>query len=272
MGIPQLDTSQETQDYYKSAGELSMPVSSETLDYSSLDKKMAHARTTKEKINLIYGFLHKHVKMPYLDPGYNRTNKFKRNAKEIYESGKGTGCTDFAIAFMAVSRRYGIPTTFLSTAEQGYAQRVTKGERPSHVFGHSFCECYDEKEGKWLLADPMFGITEDKYNPEGTIKLSFLHRVGGQRKFIPYSRGRDYSFLTKTPNKGFIDYMNDGILGKIAGDYEKDSKTYGRGERVTQEELQEVKNSLGIKEPSVEAKRIKQATMEPSNESGNENF
>ncbi len=272
MGIPQLETNKETQDYYRTSGELSTPVSSEILDYTSLDKKMANAKTTKQKIDLVYRFLHKHVKLPYLDSDYQRKNKFKRSAEQIYESGKGTGCTDFAVAFMAVSRRYGIPTTLLSTAEQGYAQRVTQGERPSLVSGHSFCECYDEKTGKWLLADPMNLWTEENYNPEKTIKLAFLHRVGGKRNFVAYARGRDYSFLTKTPNKSFVDYMNDGILGNISGDYEKDSSTYGRGAKVSKEELDEVKQSLGIKDEKTFGKtsRSSQSSMSQSSDYENE--
>lgn len=112
--------------------------------------------------------------------------KFMRTAKEIWESKKSSGCTDYAILYATFARTLGIPTTVLHAAEYDWLKRLKNGEDSWMHFGHTFCECYFNSE--WVLIDPTSGYIARTYNSE---KLEFPYKIAGKNVYIPYFRGLD---------------------------------------------------------------------------------
>lgn len=112
--------------------------------------------------------------------------KFKRNAKEIWESGFCTGCTDRTILFSTFARQLNIPTTLLHTAEKSWLKKCKNGEKPTVYCGHSFCECFFEN--KWILVDPTSEKIEYNYDCNN-IHLSY--KISSSCDFISYFRGLD---------------------------------------------------------------------------------
>ncbi len=112
--------------------------------------------------------------------------KFVRSSKEIWESKKASGCTDFAILYATFARTLGIPTTILYTAEYEWVKRLKNGEDTAEHFEHSFCESYFC--GKWVLVDPTCSFITENYNPN---RLELTYKVGDKNVFIPYYRGID---------------------------------------------------------------------------------
>ena len=127
-----------------------------------------------------------HSKLSFEEKMEIRQNlQFQRSAKEIWESGKCVGCTDWALVFAVFSRQLGIPTTYLHTVEEGCLKNIQLNQKCSHI-GHTFCECF--YQGKWILVDPTKKKIEWEYNID-KLKLNYL--VGGYNVFIPYFRGLD---------------------------------------------------------------------------------
>lgn len=112
--------------------------------------------------------------------------KFSRTAKEIWESGYASGCTDFALLFCTFARQLNIPTTLLHTAEYNWLQKLLHNEPQKIHYGHSFCECF--YNNKWVLVDPTYKKITPKYNIN-EIQLNYF--INGNTKFIPYFRGID---------------------------------------------------------------------------------
>lgn len=112
--------------------------------------------------------------------------KFKRTAKEIWESGFASGCTDYAIIFSTLARQIGIPTTCLHTAEYNWIRKLQNNENHAIHIGHSFCECFYDQ--KWILVDPSFRKIEFKYDSK---KITLSYDVLNTNIFIPYYRGLD---------------------------------------------------------------------------------
>lgn len=113
-------------------------------------------------------------------------NKFQRTAKQIWESKKATGCTDYALLFVTFARQLGFSATLLHTAEFSWISRLqNNGDYKVH-YGHTFCECF--YKGRWVLVDPTRVKIEFDYNPD-CLKLNYL--VGESSVFVPYFRGLD---------------------------------------------------------------------------------
>lgn len=187
--LEELGTDEETRQHYLEAG----PMTADFLNDPKLDAKMAKAKTTQQKIKIIYRYIHTKKLFghaAFTPKEYKAEHKFKRNAGQIWEGKRMTGCTDYALVFAAIARKYGIPTTFLATAEAGFAEEVLQGKNDGMHSGHAFCECYDAEQKKWVLADPMAGLSEKEYDPK-KIKLTGFHNVAGKKGFIPYARVRD---------------------------------------------------------------------------------
>ena len=126
-------------------------------------------------------------KVPFTqDVELKNKHKFKRTAKEIWEDGFCTGCTDRAMIFATLARQLNIPTTLLHTAELSWVQKCKNGEKPKIHSGHSFCECFFE--GKWILVDPTFGKIEFDYDCN---KIHLSYQVSNSNDFISYFRGLD---------------------------------------------------------------------------------
>lgn len=126
------------------------------------------------------------VKYASGDKEYICNNQFNRSAKEVFESEKTVGCTDYAILFATFARQIGIPTSFLHTVSVKWLEKLKNGEEIEKYKGHSFCECFID--GEWMLVDPTNKRIVGEYNPE-KIELNYL--IGGENEFIPYFRGLD---------------------------------------------------------------------------------
>lgn len=113
--------------------------------------------------------------------------KFSRTAKEIWESGFTTGCTDMGLVFATMARQLGYPTTLLHTAEENWIKRLQAGEDSKMHYGHTFCEVFFND--KWILVDPTAKKILYDYN---TTKIQLPYDLGGNCIFIPYKRCIDF--------------------------------------------------------------------------------
>ena len=75
------------------------------------------------KIESLINYIH-HCLNVKLSQNEKNKVKFQRTAKEIWESGFASGCTDWAIVFSTLARQIGIPTTFLHTAEFNWIKNL----------------------------------------------------------------------------------------------------------------------------------------------------
>lgn len=170
-------------------GDLTKPF----LDDDYVNEKVMTDFNAKKKVNKnytkiesLYHWINHNVKYAKGENDFIARNKFQRNAKEIWESKKATGCTDYALVFSTFARQIGIATTLLHTAEYNWCLRLKNGGDYKVHYGHSFCECF--YQGKWILVDPTCRKIEFEYNPE---KIELTYTVGENSIFIPYFRGLD---------------------------------------------------------------------------------
>ena len=205
----ELDLSESVAEKYLQDGSMTM----QFLNDPALDAKIAKARKDKEKVQILYAYIHlKTIHPRFASKKYKSEHKFQRTASEIWQDRQMTGCTDYALVFCSLARKYGLPTTFLDTLEEGCLKKIKDGKDVQKIYGHAFCECLID--GKWQLLDPTLAITEKNYNSEH-IKLSWFHRVAGKRTFIPIARELD------TGRKRNVRDHNNELKGMIVGDNSK---------------------------------------------------
>ena len=107
----------------------------------------------------------------------------KRTGSEVLNSGRTTGCTDDALAFIVMARALGVPARYVEALSEDWV----KGRIPlSPIKGHVFVEI--EVDGKWRVYDPVTGYTPDN--------RLVLHSVS----YIEIGKGLDFSAI----------YVNDG--------------------------------------------------------------
>lgn len=93
----------------------------------------------------------------------------KRTAEDIISDGYATGCTDFALVFISLSRANNIPTKYVEVIAKNYFKNNL-----DKVAGHVYAECFIGK--KWYGVDPMAGY------------IKYSVRYPG---FVVYGRGLD---------------------------------------------------------------------------------
>lgn len=82
----------------------------------------------------------------------------KRTASQILSSGYTTGCTDTALAFIALARCLGIPTEYLETFELKWFNKLSKRRADSMTIeGHVFAGI--KIKDTWRVYDPLTGFT-----------------------------------------------------------------------------------------------------------------
>lgn len=162
------------------------------LDKQFIEEKLAIDYNNKlikgiktNKIKGLIDWIHHNIKYCN-DKNFIINNQFKRTAKEIWDSGMATGCTDYALVFCTFARQLGIPTTLLHTAEYNWIKRLQTGEDYQMHYGHTFCECYFA--GEWVLVDPTCKKITSPYNAE---RLELDYTIANSSIFIPYFRGMD---------------------------------------------------------------------------------
>lgn len=169
---------------YLTNGFLTQPL----MDMDFILSKVNKDKKTHQNANIIESIMRwiSH-EVPFTDNKELKNKyKFRRNAKEILESGFCTGCTDRAILFATIARQLDIPTTLLHTAEKSWIEKCKNGEKPTIYQGHSFCECFFEN--KWILVDPSSNKIEYNYDCN---KIHLSYPVANSHDFIPYFRGLD---------------------------------------------------------------------------------
>lgn len=165
------------------------PMTGQFLNDQILDEQMGKAKTDKDKVKILFSYIHSKTTNPrFATKEYKAKHKFQRTAGEIWKDKQMTGCTDYALVFCTLARKYGLPTTFFETLEEGCYNDIKSGANVNKVSGHQFCECLID--GKWKLLDPTFSSAENNYD-ENNIRLTWFHLVAGKRNFIPVSRELD---------------------------------------------------------------------------------
>ena len=127
-------------------------------EQTGLIKKISKSFKEKELyliIEILY-WLKKNIKQT---KSIREKNKFfrKRTADEIIKSRIATGCTDCALAFIAIARVKGIPTKYVETIRNKWFDI----EDNDFIEGHVFAECYIN--GKWHIIDPQEGDIKTAY-------------------------------------------------------------------------------------------------------------
>ncbi|MBR2468329.1 MAG: transglutaminase domain-containing protein [Clostridia bacterium] len=140
------------------------------------------AKIPNTKLHSLFNWID--AKMKYeREEKFNSENKFARTAKQIWESGKTTGCTDYAILFMTFAKQLGIPTTMLHTASRSWVANLQETKKPTSNQGHNFNECF--YDNKWVLVDPTCRKVIEKYNPN---QILLSYEVGGENTFVAFDR------------------------------------------------------------------------------------
>ena len=171
-------------EYFLQSGELTKPFISAQFVYDKVmgdyNKNITNGiRLTK--LDSLMNFIHSYVKQDN-DSDFISENKYYRTAKEVFESGKSTGTTDFANLFCTFARQLGLPTTHLHAADYTWVKQLKAGKLTRHV-SCSFCECY--YGGKWLLIDPANKKIINDYNPS---MISLGYYIGTSCQYVAYMR------------------------------------------------------------------------------------
>ena len=171
---------------YLNFGNLTQPF----LEKSYIEEMvMRDYNACKRDDNTIFKSLAKwiHHRLRYAKTCKEKNCKFSRTAKEIWESGFTTGCTDMGLVFATMARQLGYPTTILHTAEENWIKRLQAGEDYAMHYGHTFCEVFFNE--RWILVDPTASKVVYDYNPN---KIHLPYDLGGNSVFVPYKRCIDF--------------------------------------------------------------------------------
>jgi tetratricopeptide (TPR) repeat protein len=143
------------------------------------------------------------------DPEGN-PEQFTKTAAELFQDKILGGCSDFALAEMALIRAMGFKTHLALTANVKWIKLWR--ENPLAVGnGHSFIEVF--LDGRWHLVDPTYFILYDGYDPNQK------NLPSGE---IAMARGDDFAAL----GIASVDQAND-LLGKAAAAYADDYRDPG---------------------------------------------
>lgn len=108
---------------------------------------------TNAGISLVFEILswtHSHLSQSP-DPAIKNELFRKRTADEIIRSGFATGCTDYALAFIALARASGIPAQYVETIKKSWIESPDMNRLEGHVFSEVLI-----KE-TWYVVDPQGG-------------------------------------------------------------------------------------------------------------------
>lgn len=194
---------------YKNFGVLSQPFLDRDYVYKKVTTDLKNKQKDESSLELLNGlclWINHCVKCSKEES--IQKQKFMRSAKEIWESGKTSGCTDYAILFVTFARQLGFATTFLHTAEYNWLLKLKKNQAFKTHKGHAFCECYIN--GKWVLVDPTNRKIEESYSSE---RIELSYKVGDSSIFIPYFRGLDLGQRQNTE-------IHNKIMDKLCSELE----------------------------------------------------
>ena len=95
------------------------------------------------------------------DPAYNAA-QYTRTADGLFRERVLGGCSDYALAALALFRAMGYECNLVVTANGGWMERYRHSPVAS-ILGHSFLEI--RMGGRWILADPNHYTAYDGYDP-----------------------------------------------------------------------------------------------------------
>jgi hypothetical protein len=95
------------------------------------------------------------------DPFYNH-EQFTKTASDLFSDRILGGCSDFALAELALFRALGFQARLALTANIFWITRWRENELATG-YGHSFIEVF--LDGRWRLADPTHFVLYDDYDP-----------------------------------------------------------------------------------------------------------
>ncbi len=93
----------------------------------------------------------------YLDKAFTRT------ADDIFNAGVMGGCSDYALAHLALFRALKIPSRLILTVNMDWISAYKNNDLVI-PYGHVFMEVYLEKD--WYLIDPTYRLIYHGYDPE----------------------------------------------------------------------------------------------------------
>ena len=150
---------------YKNFGVLTQPFLDKDYVYGKVITDLRHKqKDIKSGYFLASLFLWIKKEVKYSQEKEIQKLKFMRTAKEIWESKKASGCTDYAILFATLARTLGIPTTILHTAEYDWLQRLKNGGVAGCIMGTPFVSAILMTAGFWLTQH--VNILEESITPK----------------------------------------------------------------------------------------------------------
>lgn len=88
---------------------------------------------------------------PFPSHGFSPDLFRRRTADQIISSGFTTGCTDTALAFIALARAAGIDSQYVETIDLSW---LGSGS-PNSISGHQYARCFVASDSRWIWVDPM---------------------------------------------------------------------------------------------------------------------
>jgi len=107
----------------------------------------------------ILRWVHHHVKQN-TDSEYKNERFRKRTADQIIKDGFATGCTDYALVFIALMRAKGIPVRYVEAAKSSWVEK----KDIDHIEGHVFAEVFLNKA--WFIVDPQAAVIKTWYGKQ----------------------------------------------------------------------------------------------------------
>lgn len=108
-----------------------------------------------DRIFEVLEWVHKNCKKER-DEEYKKSNFRNRTATEIIDSGKCTGCTDYALVFITLMRASGFNVEYVETIEEDWLQNGS-----DDIKGHVFAEV--EIDGERYIVDPQGALIKAWY-------------------------------------------------------------------------------------------------------------
>jgi transglutaminase-like putative cysteine protease len=136
--------------------------------------------------------------------------KFTRTADELYENRVLGGCSDYALAEIAMFRALGIPSRIVVTANVDWIYQYRQDDL-AMAEGHSFIEVF--LEDRWYLVDSTYRWLFSDYDPG---RPSYPHGEYFCR------RGKDFWYMGLKDGEDL-----DRILGERALNYPEDFEDPG---------------------------------------------
>ncbi len=96
------------------------------------------------------------------DSWYNN-DQFSQTAAALFEKKILGGCSDYALAELALFRALGIPARLVLTVDVDWIERYRR-DGISIPIGHTFIEVVINRE--WILVDPTFFVVYQGYDPD----------------------------------------------------------------------------------------------------------